>query len=374
LKILFLSYWYPSKRNPLKGVFIKKHAHAIAAAGNKVHVLSLVIERTDDLFKKEIITDKDEKGIDHTQIAIGSKYYKLFHLLLFYQYRLLKKEAKRINASFQPQLIHSNVLYPAAILGYKLSNYFDLPHVITEHWSKVNKFMDKSLYAGIGKKAYAQAKKITVVSNFLKENILSHINAANTIVVPNVVNTDLFRFKEKAGNNESITISCVAHWSAPKRPDLIFNALNKFANQSNKKLILNVVGEGKLINELKSKIWLFEVNYLGNQIPSELAQTLQRSDYFLHASEIETFSIVIAEALATGTPVLASHVGAISELINSNNGFVTENTIENWVNGLEKITSRTFDHKTISHSTEKFSEKLIGEQFTQLYNEIVKTN
>jgi glycosyltransferase involved in cell wall biosynthesis len=374
LKILFLSYWYPSKRNPLKGVFIKKHAHAIAAAGNKVHVLSLVIERTDDLFKKEIITDKDEKGIDHTQIAIGSKYYKLFHLLLFYQYRLLKKEAKRINASFQPQLIHSNVLYPAVILGYKLSTLFNLPHVITEHWSKVNKFMSKSLYAGIGKKAYAQAKNITVVSNFLKENILSYINAANTIVVPNVVNTELFCLKEKAENKDSLTFTCVAHWSAPKRPDLIFYALNKFANQCNKKLILNVIGEGKLIQELKPMIWMFKVNYLGNQPPAELATTLQGSDYFLHASEIETFSIVIAEALSTGTPVLASNVGAISELINSTSGVLTDNVVENWVIGLEKLTSRSFDHKGISESTKKFSEKLIGEQFTQLYKEIINTN
>lgn len=374
MKILFLSYWYPSKRNPLKGIFIKKHAQAIASAGNTVHVLSLVIENTNDLFTKEIAVYKDEKGIDHTQIVIGSKYYKFFHLLLFYQYYLLKKEATKINASFQPQLIHSNVLYPAAILGYKLSNTFNLPHVITEHWSKVNKFMTKSLYAGIGKKAYSHAKKITVVSNFLKENILSYINAANTLIVPNVVNTELFCFKEKAENKDSLTFTCVAHWSAPKRPDLIFYALNKFANQCNKKLILNVIGEGKLIQELKSKIWLFKVNYLGNQPPDVLAKTLQNSDYFLHASEIETFSIVIAEALSTGTPVLASNVGAISELINSTSGALTDNVVDNWVNGLDKLTSRSFDHQGISESTKKFSEKIIGEQFTQLYKEIINNN
>ena len=85
-------------------------------------------------------------------------------------------------------------------------------------------------------------------------------------------------------------------------------------------------------------------------------------------------SIVIAEALSTGTPVLASNVGAISELINSTSGVLTDNVVENWVIGLEKLTSRSFDHKGISESTKKFSEKLIGEQFTQLYKEIINTN
>lgn len=352
-------------------MFVKKHAHA-AAVENDVYVLSLVIENSNEFYKKEILNFKDERGLSNTQIVIRSKYYKLFHLLLFFQYRLLKKEANKIISEFKPQIIHSNVLYPAAILGYKLSKAYHLPHIITEHWSKVNKFMSKSLYAGSGKKAYLQAKAVTVVSGFLKENILSFIDPIHTHVIPNVVNTSLFNYKPKTNHSDTITFTIVAHWTNPKRPDLVFYGLNKFANHTTKKIVLNVIGEGPLMQEQKTKIWQFKINYLGNKPPQELVGILLASDYFLHASEIETFSIVIAEALSTGTPVLASNVGAISELINSSNGVLTLNTIDAWEKGLIQLCNAKFDHAQIAESTKKFSEKNIGEQFTRLYEAALK--
>jgi glycosyltransferase involved in cell wall biosynthesis len=148
--------------------------------------------------------------------------------------------------------------------------------------------------------------------------------------------------------------------------------LNKFSNRTNKKIVLNVVGEGPLLQNLKPKTWSFEVNYLGSKPPDEVAGILQNSDYFLHASEIETFSIVIAEALSTGTPVLASNVGAISELVNSKNGVLTSNTIDAWVKGLDELCGTEYDHAQIAESTQKFSEKNIGAQFTRLYESVVK--
>ena len=127
------------------------------------------------------------------------------------------------------------------------------------------------------------------------------------------------------------------------------------------------------MNELKAKDWPFEINYLGNKASNELAKVLQLSDYFLHASNMETFSIVIAEALSTGTPVLASRVGAISELVTEDCGILSENTIESWLDGLKKLESTNFNYQKISLKTEKYSGKIIGERFQELYKSILKT-
>lgn len=324
------------------------------------------------MFGKETLKFKDEKGIDNTQIVIRSKYYKLFHLLLFYQYRSVLKEYKLITKDFKPDLIHSNVLYPASIIGYKLSKTFNLPHVITEHWSKVNKFMAKSLYAALGKKAYKHAEAVTVVSDHLKRSISKYVNASTTAIVPNIIDTKLFSFQEKDIDANQLTYTMVAHWLQPKRPDLIFDSLNELAKQVPQKIKLNVVGEGVLLDNLKSRRWLFEVCYLGNKTSQELATLLQRSNYFLHASDMETFSIVIAEALSTGTPVLASHVGAINELINENCGVLCDNTINSWLEGLKKLNHATFDHKAISETTKKYSGEIVGEQFREIYKTILK--
>jgi hypothetical protein len=124
---------------------------------------------------------------------------------------LLKKEASKIISEFKPHIIHSHVLYPAAILGDKLSKKFNIPHIITEHWSKVNQFMANSLYAGLGKKAYLNASAVTVVSGFLKENILSFIDPLRTHIVHNVVNASLFSYIPKTANSDTVTFTMVAH-------------------------------------------------------------------------------------------------------------------------------------------------------------------
>lgn len=371
MKVLFISAWYPNSVHPLKGIFVKKHAAAIKAAGNEIQVVAITISDSSKTFERKIYSETDENGILTHHIEINSRFYKWIHLNLFFQYRAISKYVeKSVIPTFKPELIHSNVLYPAGILGYKISKRYNLPHVITEHWSKVDKFMSQSLFSYIGKKAYNNAKSVTVVSDFLKKSISKHITNISSIkIVPNVINQKVFTFLPKVGGN-SIVFTCVAHWTNPKRPDLIFNALNEISKISNKNIKLNVVGEGILLEKLKPLKWNFEINYLGNLMPENLAKSLQESDYFLHASTIETFSIVIAEALATGTPVLASNVGAIPELINNTNGYVTENTIEDWIQNLNQLLKVNYDHASIAQQAKKYNEENVG----QLFNEAYKQN
>ncbi len=370
MKVLFISSWYPNSTNALKGLYIKKHAQAIHAAGVNIQVLALTVNPSKKVFEKKVYKVIDDKGIVTHLIELNSRFYKFLHLDLFLQFSFLKKYFyKNIVKEFNPDIIHSNVLYPAAIMGHWLAKKENKPHIITEHWSGVDKFLNKSLYSGLAKKAYSEAKYITAVSGFLKNTLTKQASAEKIIIVPNVVNTERFCYNEKKREADKIIFSCAAHWGRPKRPDLIFNALEEISKKIKQKIVLNVVGVGHLINELKKPEWNFEINYLGNLVPEKLAEVMQGSDYFLHASEMETFSIVIAEALSTGTPVLASNVGAVSELINLKNGVLCENNLESWTNSiLELINKNDFDRKEISKEVEKFGKKNIGEQFLRLYN------
>ncbi len=370
MKVLFISSWYPNSTNALKGIYIKKHAAAVRSAGIEVEVLALTVSYSKKLIEKKEYVQTDENGIQTHMIELNSKFYKLLYVNLILQSGILNKYyRKNIKNVFKPDVIHSHVLFPAAILGYWLSLKEKLPHVITEHWSKVDNFMSKNLYAKSGRKAYNGAKKVTAVSNFLKESISKHFDDKSNIeVVPNVVNTDLFIYKEKPGNFTEIIFTIVAHWADPKRPDLIFHSLQKASKEINKNIILNVVGEGHLLKELKNESWSFKINYLGNLAAKDLSALLQNSNYFLHASNIETFSIVIAEALSTGTPVLASKVGAIPELINDQNGFVCDNTTDDWEEGLMRLINKTdFNGKLISDQASKFNYENIGAKFKTIY-------
>lgn len=371
MKVLFISSWYPNSTNPLKGVFVKKHAAAIKSAGIDIEVLAIIVSYSTKFFERRESKTTDENGVTTHTIELNSRFYKIIHVDLLLQFNFLKKYFyKKIEPVFKPDLIHSNVLFPAAIMGYWLSGKEKIPHVITEHWSKVDNFFSKSVYSKSGRKAYNSAAFVTVVSEFLRKSVSKHFDNPETIkVVPNVVDTNVFKYKAKS-IADKIIFCCVAHWTGGKRPDLLFDALEKFAKSTQKPVVLNVIGEGDLIEELKQKKWNFEVNYLGNLFKQEMAEKLQEANFFLHASNMETFSIVIAEALATGTPVLASNVGAIPELINKENGLLCENKIESWHEGINELIKTNFEHKKIAELAQNYDSKKIGIKFSELYKKI----
>jgi glycosyltransferase involved in cell wall biosynthesis len=373
LKILHLTYWYPTEKQPLKGVFIKKHVQAAFKAGCDVRVLHLSIEPSAYLFKKNTLQFKDEAGVPVMQISVQSKFYKWFHILLFLHKKWILKEFQLLHNQHQFNVLHGHVLYPAAIWTNYLSRLSGIPYILTEHWSKTEHFFKGSLYAIQGRKAYEQASRITAVSTFLELMIKRNCKTQKIQIIGNVLNDSVFYYRKKSLPANTFVFTAVAHWYPPKRPDLLFNGLKKLSeNHPDKNISLNIIGEGTLLEALKKQNWDFTINYLGQKTAFEISDFLLQSHYFLHASETETFSVVIAEALATGTPVLASNKGAIPDLITQDCGFLADNTEQSWYEGLEKLIKHQFDHQKISASVERFRESEIGLKFKSLYEEVVK--
>jgi hypothetical protein len=153
MKVLFIASWYPNSTNPLKGIFIKKHAEAIKKAGVEIELLALTVSYSKRVFEKKVSKTKDENGVNTHLIEVNSRFYKLIHVDMLLQFTFLKKYFyKEVKPTFTPDIIHSNVLFPAAIMGYWLARKEKIPHVVTEHWSKVDDFFSKSLYSKAGKK------------------------------------------------------------------------------------------------------------------------------------------------------------------------------------------------------------------------------
>ena len=119
----------------------------------------------------------------------------------------------------------------------------------------------------------------------------------------------------------------------PKRLDLIFEAVCSYSAESSGNIELTIVGKGPQADILKDHKTPdnLKVRWTGYLERTAIAALMQETHIFLHASDIETFSIVTAEALSTGTPVLASNTGALPELINEQNGLLVENNHESWL-------------------------------------------
>jgi glycosyltransferase involved in cell wall biosynthesis len=381
MNILFLTSWYPTKFNPNFGIFVKEHAHSIVLTNNIIVVLAIVINKTSNIYSKTITDTVDESGMRIILIEINSKFKNLLYHLIPFQYRLVKKVFRNnILPDFKPDIIHSNVIFPSGIIGDILALNIKKPHIITEHWSRINTILKKPVLSGMAIKAYQRATMILPVSLFLMNKmkiLLPTIDSNKYHIVSNVIDSELFYFIEKKPNKDSIKFCAIATWAdkkiPDKKPELFIEALAVLQTQIKETVILTMIGGGDQVSKLQDlcREKSIKANFVGFLNKVEIAKQLQESDFFIHASTIETFGIVIAEALLCGTPVICSNVGALPELINESNGILCENNLNEWVKGLHKLISFKFkNHEIADKNKRKFSKENVSKKINELYKEV----
>jgi len=378
MKILFVTCWYPEPNHPGSGIFIKEHARAIALQGHDIRILHFNFVPGKKFYRCTKTSLLDDKQVMVYKISIESRFWKIFYHWLTFQKIIIKKYFNdKIFKEFQPDLIHANVLFPAGIISSFLSKRLKLPFVLSEHWSGVEKMCRHPLFGFQAREALKNADRIMPVSGFLAGNILKLVKDPKRItVVPNIVDSQIFKPKSPGSTNEpgrSLNFLIVANWDKRridyKRPVIVFEALKLFSQEYRGKIVLRVVGEGALIEpfRLASGDYPFEIRFEGFVSKDKLSEFLKEADFFLHASDYETFSVVTAEALA----VVVSDLPALRELVNDENGVLVKNDAKLWADAISKALSINWDRDSISRNiAQKFSYPSIGAQFTGIYREL----
>ncbi|MDP4238487.1 MAG: glycosyltransferase [Bacteroidota bacterium] len=381
MNILFLSSWYPTKTNPNFGVFVKEHAHAIETTGNDIVVLAIVIHRSTRIYSISLSDNIDEARVRTVLIELNTCFRDILYHAVPLQYYLVKSVfKKKIQPNFNPDIIHSNVVFPAGIIGHWLSKSLKKPHVITEHWTRIRHFMKTPIVSFWGKKAYESAARILPVSFYLQHEIMpyisnKHINKFR--VIGNVIDSDIFFYEEKRQIKTELKLCSIATWThlkdPAKQPELLIHALSELQKEINQTIILTMIGGGDKVPELKKLCAdkLVKADFTGYLEKAEIAKRLQDSDFFVHPTKVETFGVVVAEALLTGTPVICSNVCALTELISQSNGILCENNVEDWIRGLKQAINTKFDHKQIAIKVKHKYDKInIGKAINSVYQEL----
>lgn len=155
-----------------------------------------------------------------------------------------------------------------------------------------------------------------------------------------------------------------------KRTDLIVEA---FAHMLDKKLI--VVGGGPEKEKLKTKLTP-NIELVGYQDFENLKEYMQKAKAFVFAAE-EDFGIIVVEAMACGTPVIAGNYGGTTEtVIDNKTGILfpeqSVSSIIEAVKRFEKI-QNGFDYKAIREHSEKFSRYKFEHDIKEYVNEKYKS-
>jgi glycosyltransferase involved in cell wall biosynthesis len=145
------------------------------------------------------------------------------------------------------------------------------------------------------------------ISNHISKRIKKTYNRDSVVIYP-PVDVHLFECRPEK-ENFYLTASRLVPY---KRIDIIVDA---FSAMPDKKLV--VIGDGPEMNKIKSKAGK-NIEILGYQDFESLKSFMQRSKAFIFAAE-EDFGIIVVEAMACGTPVIAFNKGGASETISNSN-------------------------------------------------------
>jgi glycosyltransferase involved in cell wall biosynthesis len=295
-----------------------------------------------------------------------------FLLVLWVIIKNNKREFKAINF---------HIAYPNCTYLHILKRWINVPIAITEHWSGYHfdfNILNPKKRRKI-QEIFHQNTPVITVSNALLKDIKNFSKADFPgYIVPNMIDTKIFNYTNAIQPSENIIFFMVSQWKWPKDPFTVIKAWRKvIRNFPNAKL--RIGGYGKQVNEMVGLIEesnLHEWIYMMGQLTSEqIAFEMLRARAFIHCSEYETFSVVCAEALCCGTPVIASNVGGISDLIHSGNGIlVPENTQEAFFQSISDFLNKGqhFDHENISReASNRFSGKQIGEKYYSILSKII---
>ncbi len=370
--LLFFSYWYPYPGNPGQGLFVKRHAQAIAKQKD-ILVLAVHVIKGKGFFQSSLHIEKDEQQVETHHLYLSSIFPKLLYVCLPLQTMVIRKHIQKIILQKNTiRILHSNVLFPCAIVGNTISRKLGFKQVVTEHWSKIDKFFRVSIYKNLGKRALAEASAITCVSESLLHTLSRYTTPTHCSVVPNVIDHRAFFYQPQINKHAVFSFIAVAHWNPPKNPLLFVQALESL--QKEHKLPpfeLVMVGMGPLLDQIKTMPLSFPIRNIKALAPTLLAEELNRCHVFLHGSDYETFSVVIAEALSCGLPVVVSDVGIAREVVNAQNGFICDANTEDWKKNIELCVNKSYDASHISEQmAQRYSEEKVGQQFMRLYQKL----
>ena len=368
-KILFLSSWYPTPNNPTHGIFVKRHAEAVALL-HDVYVLYVYGADEDS---------KEEKVVVSSALTEHRMQFDRRKKSSFGKFRLQKSVYgqgldRLLQAWGKPDIIHLNVIYPAGIFATLLSRKLKIPLVITEHWTGY--LPEDGNYHGFAKKFFTrmcirQSQAVCPVTAHLAHHMRCHGLSGNYHVVPNVVDTDFFTpsFQERSG--EIIFMHLSSLDERQKNPCSVIEAFSSLS-VLHPNIRLLFAGDGENFQTIRAHYSHPAIEFHFRPMGTELQKLYQRCDALVLNSRFENLPVVLLEAMSCGKPVISSAVGGIAEYVNEFNGILfSPPDVSSLTAAMEKflLLKNNFDAKRIrDFAVKNFSKYAIANAFDKVYS------
>ncbi|NOZ73212.1 MAG: glycosyltransferase family 4 protein [Chloroflexi bacterium] len=382
LHVLLLPSWYPTDYLPGRGIFFREQAVALRSEGMRVGVIYPDFRSLRTLQRGRILSTHFQISNQHENGIFTCRFHGWNPLNARLRAWLFIKLTEQMWESYvaqwgRPDIIHAHGVLWAGVAARGLSQRSGIPYIITEHSSGYVRGLIKPWQRDTIKEALGQAAIVLTVSRALAKTMLPYLDPDHDTVdvVPNMVDTTFFRLNPSKRSEFPFRFLTVASLTSNKGIDLLLRSFaEKFRNADG--VVLEIGGDGpqrRFLEQLAIALGIDgQVKFLGYLHREEVRQAMWRANAFVLPSYVETFGVVLIEAMATGLPVIGTRCGGPEEIISPQTGILIEpGDVEALAEAMVKMKGERHlfadDREIHGEVTMRYGKKAVAERLLKLY-------
>lgn len=265
---------------------------------------------------------------------------------------------------FKPDLILSYYVYPDGYAAVSAGKRLGVPVILGAIGSDINRIPDR-ITKLLTRKALREASFVLAVSEHLRDQAIRlGASPERSRAIRNGCDTSIFRLADRAAARAGLGLDAESEvivfvgWIAPTKGLRELIDAVKRLRISHPRLQLFCIGEGALHGELQARAMhagiADRVRFLGWRESLEVASWLAAANVFCLPSYAEGCPNAVIEALACGRPVVATNVGGIPELVDSESGIlVAPQDSQALADAFHQALSRRWDEPAISQRAQR---------------------
>ena len=330
--------------------------------------------------RKEVI---DGFEIYHPRFIItpklGMSFYGLFMFLSVFQ------TVYSIQKQYDFDLIDAHFVYPDGFAAVLLGHFFNKPVVISARGTDINLYTKFPLIKKLLSFTLNRGDRIISVCTALKNEIVKlGIDSSKIAVIPNGVDSSKFypikkeeaRKKLHLPSDKKIILS-VGELIPRKGFEVLIEAVHRLKYEYQEiNLTFYIAGEGVYRNYLEERIDALGLNevidLVGAVDHKDLLWWYNAADIFCLASDREGWPNVIVESLSCGTPVVATNVWGIPEIVTSDNlGILVDRDEMKIAGGILKALHKRWESSHFTEFAENNTWQRVAEMVHQEFSNIL---
>jgi glycosyltransferase involved in cell wall biosynthesis len=371
MRVLTFTTLFPNPAQPTLGVFVyQRMLHVAQRPGQEVKVVApvtyapawLPFRRWRGLSQVALEEHRDGLMVYHPRYFLIPKISMPVHgLMLFFGTMLCMRRLKR-ETGFD--CIDAHYIYPDGFAAVLLGKMLDVPVILSARGTDINLFPSFRLIRPMIRWSLRKAQGLIAVCSALKDEMVRLGAASETVqVIGNGVDLQRFFPVERTEAQKHVglpvgsrIILAVGALIPRKGFHFLIPAFAQAVGE-HKSVSLYIVGEGESRAQLQALAQQHgvasRVHLVGSRPNEELRYWFSAAEFSCLVSSREGWPNVLLESMACGTPVVATGVWGVPEVIVSPElGVIVEQTTESVAKGLAYALQKKWDRAAVRKHAE----------------------